>query len=72
VVRKKYLSWIWASRYSRRSSSSIALQKVRVCIVGAGPAGFYTAKYLMKELSNVQVHILDALPTPYGTYFEAE
>ncbi|OQR83777.1 NADPH:adrenodoxin oxidoreductase [Achlya hypogyna] len=38
----------------------------RVCIVGSGPAGFYTAKYLLKEHSGVHVDMLEALPTPYG------
>lgn len=40
---------------------------LRVAIVGAGPTGFYTAEWLQKEYgSNVQVDMLDRLPTPYG------
>ncbi|KDO30351.1 hypothetical protein SPRG_05062 [Saprolegnia parasitica CBS 223.65] len=38
----------------------------RVCIVGSGPAGFYTAKYLLKEHAGVHIDMLEALPTPYG------
>lgn len=37
-----------------------------VCIVGTGPGGFYTAKYLLKEKKDIRVDLLDALPTPYG------
>ncbi len=38
---------------------------LNVAIVGAGPAGFYTAEALAKR-ADVAVDILDALPTPYG------
>ena len=39
---------------------------VRVCVVGTGPAGFYTAKYLLKENAAVHVDMIDMLPTPFG------
>ncbi|KAG5191717.1 hypothetical protein JKP88DRAFT_259505 [Tribonema minus] len=43
---------------------------LRVCVVGSGPAGFYTTKYLLKEqgLSDrgITIDIVDRLPTPYG------
>lgn len=38
----------------------------RVAIVGAGPAGFYTAKYLLQDYSNSSVDVFDCLPTPFG------
>ena len=38
----------------------------RVCVVGTGPAGFYTAKYLLKAHPDVHVDMIDMLPTPYG------
>ena len=38
----------------------------RVCVVGSGPAGFYTAYKLLKQQKNVQVDMLEALPVPYG------
>lgn len=37
-----------------------------VAIVGTGPSGFYTAKYLIKEDPELRVDLLDALPTPFG------
>jgi ferredoxin--NADP+ reductase len=36
----------------------------RVAIVGAGPAGFYTADQLLAQ--GFEVDLLDLLPTPYG------
>jgi len=36
----------------------------RVAIVGAGPAGFYAAGFLLE--AGLAVDLLDALPTPYG------
>ncbi|XP_049877910.1 NADPH:adrenodoxin oxidoreductase, mitochondrial [Pectinophora gossypiella] len=38
----------------------------RVCIVGAGPAGFYAAMHLSKHLDNVNIDILEKLPVPFG------
>jgi adrenodoxin-NADP+ reductase len=37
-----------------------------VCIVGSGPAGFYTAQHLLKMTTNVCVDIVDKLPVPFG------
>jgi ferredoxin--NADP+ reductase len=40
---------------------------LRVAIVGAGPAGFYTAEHLLKQKQiKVEVDLFDRLPTPYG------
>ncbi|KAJ0393728.1 hypothetical protein P43SY_004929 [Pythium insidiosum] len=47
-------------------SAASARDRLRVCVVGAGPAGFYAAKYLLKEHEDVYVDMLEALPTPYG------
>ncbi|XP_006614199.1 NADPH:adrenodoxin oxidoreductase, mitochondrial isoform X3 [Apis dorsata] len=38
----------------------------RICIIGAGPAGFYTAQQLLKTINNVRVDLLEKLPVPYG------
>jgi ferredoxin--NADP+ reductase len=37
----------------------------RVAIIGAGPAGFYTAEHLLRQ-EGFEVDLYDALPTPYG------
>lgn len=59
--------------YNNFSRSAINLQNVqqatitkRICIVGAGPAGFYAAQYLLKQLSDCAVDILEKLPVPFG------
>jgi ferredoxin--NADP+ reductase len=38
---------------------------LHICIIGSGPAGYYTAEALAKE-EGVRVDIIDRLPTPYG------
>lgn len=38
----------------------------RVAIIGSGPAGFYTAKYLLRGADHVHVDVYDRLPTPFG------
>eukprot|EP00949_MAST-11_sp_MAST-11-sp1_P003917 g3917.t1 len=38
----------------------------RYAIVGSGPAGFYTAKYLLKEIPEARVDMIEKLPTPFG------
>ncbi|WP_191252113.1 FAD-dependent oxidoreductase [Kordiimonas sediminis] len=37
-----------------------------VAVIGAGPAGYYTAEALSGGDDDVKVDIIDALPTPYG------
>lgn len=37
-----------------------------VAIIGAGPAGYYTAEALTTKNNHVHVDIIDRLPTPYG------
>ena len=39
---------------------------ISVAIVGAGPAGFYTADALLRLDADVQVDIIERLPAPYG------
>ena len=39
---------------------------LRVAIIGSGPSGFYAAQALMKAEIEVQIDILERLPSPYG------
>ena len=40
---------------------------LRVAVIGAGPAGFYTAEHLFRQESlTVRVDLFDRLPTPFG------
>ncbi len=39
---------------------------LRVAVVGSGPAGFYTTKYLLKDHPGSTVDIFEALPVPFG------
>jgi ferredoxin--NADP+ reductase len=41
---------------------------LRVAVVGSGPSGVYTAQALVQQsrVPDVQVHVLDRLPCPYG------
>ncbi|CAG5910960.1 unnamed protein product [Menidia menidia] len=38
----------------------------KVCIVGSGPAGFYTAQHIIKARQDVEVDIYERLPVPFG------
>lgn len=38
----------------------------QVCIVGSGPAGFYTAQQILKSHPAAQVDMYEKLPTPFG------
>jgi len=48
------------------SSTTKNEQTLWVAIIGAGPAGYYTAEALTGSNENVHVDIIDRLPTPYG------
>jgi ferredoxin--NADP+ reductase len=47
-----------------------APKPLRVAIIGAGPSGFYAADYLLKESQkrglDIEIDLIEALPTPYG------
>uniref|UniRef100_W5N1B3 NADPH:adrenodoxin oxidoreductase, mitochondrial n=1 Tax=Lepisosteus oculatus TaxID=7918 RepID=W5N1B3_LEPOC len=49
-----------------RSVASTAAHQPKVCIVGSGPAGFYTAQHLLKNHQSLQVDIYEKLPVPFG------
>ncbi|XP_027916469.1 NADPH:adrenodoxin oxidoreductase, mitochondrial isoform X2 [Vigna unguiculata] len=55
-----------ATRWLCRSFSGISSNPLRVCVVGSGPAGFYTAEKMLKAHQQAQVDIIDRLPTPFG------
>ncbi|MGB0684238.1 MAG: FAD-dependent oxidoreductase [Magnetovibrionaceae bacterium] len=39
---------------------------LRVAIVGSGPAGFYTAEAIAAREADVQIDLIEKLPTPFG------
>lgn len=42
------------------------MSTLRVAVVGAGPAGFYTAQALLRRFPDALVDILEQLPVPFG------
>ncbi|XP_017106030.2 NADPH:adrenodoxin oxidoreductase, mitochondrial [Drosophila bipectinata] len=61
---------IWRRRLHTSSSRWQLFQTTtptkRICIVGAGPAGFYSAQQLLKKLDDCVVDVLEKLPVPFG------
>ncbi|CAL9027841.1 unnamed protein product [Prunus brigantina] len=55
-----------ARTWFSRTFSTVASHPLRVCVVGSGPAGFYTAEKMLKAHQEAQVDIIDRLPTPFG------
>ncbi|MBL4720082.1 MAG: FAD-dependent oxidoreductase [Alphaproteobacteria bacterium] len=39
---------------------------IRIAVIGSGPSGFYTADALLKSDADVEIDIIDKLPTPFG------
>lgn len=50
----------------RKTFSTTSTRIPQVCIVGAGPAGFYAAMHITKNLGAVNVDIYEKLPVPFG------
>ncbi|WWD20421.1 hypothetical protein CI109_104897 [Kwoniella shandongensis] len=57
----------------RLLSSSTSPPPLKLAIIGSGPSGFYTASRILSTLpadtpngQNVEVHMYERLPTPYG------
>lgn len=46
--------------------STAAAREIKTCIIGSGPAGFYSAQYILKHLPNAQVDMIEKLPVPFG------
>lgn len=38
----------------------------RVAIIGSGPAGFYTAQKIMRDVKGAKIDMYEQLPTPFG------
>ena len=52
---------------ARLSSAFRQQRQFHVAIVGSGPAGFYTTKFLFKHAGEkVKVDMFERLPTPFG------
>ncbi|KAB0802425.1 hypothetical protein PPYR_04611 [Photinus pyralis] len=49
----------------KRAFSTHAPKK-KVCVVGAGPAGFYAAQHLTKCTTPLEIDIYERLPVPFG------
>uniref|UniRef100_A0A6M2ERD6 NADPH:adrenodoxin oxidoreductase, mitochondrial n=1 Tax=Populus davidiana TaxID=266767 RepID=A0A6M2ERD6_9ROSI len=60
------LSLSLSRRRSSLSFSTLSSNPLRVCVVGTGPAGFYTAEKMLKAHQGAEVDIIDRLPTPFG------
>lgn len=64
--------WKWrklltfACRGSSQIYYSTSPKPIKTCIVGSGPAGFYSAQYILKHLPNSQVDLIEKLPVPFG------
>ncbi|KAF5827676.1 hypothetical protein DUNSADRAFT_255 [Dunaliella salina] len=57
----------WVCHLSTQALPSSSDQHLKFCIVGSGPAGFYTLDRLLKAFGNhIHVDVLDRLPTPFG------
>lgn len=38
----------------------------RICVIGAGPAGFYASQHILKTLPTARIDIIEKLPVPFG------
>nr|XP_057918083.1 NADPH:adrenodoxin oxidoreductase, mitochondrial isoform X2 [Doryrhamphus excisus] len=56
----------WISRYAAFGDAAYSSCRPKVCIVGSGPAGFYTAQHLIKARQDLEVDIYERLPVPFG------
>uniref|UniRef100_A0A0E0ND19 NADPH:adrenodoxin oxidoreductase, mitochondrial n=1 Tax=Oryza rufipogon TaxID=4529 RepID=A0A0E0ND19_ORYRU len=52
--------------FSSAAAAAPSREPLHVCVVGSGPAGFYTADKMLKGHEGAQVDIIDRLPTPFG------
>jgi hypothetical protein len=54
-------------RLAAYSTNAVSHERpLRMAVIGAGPAGFYTAYRLMHKIPGAKVDMLEALPVPFG------
>ncbi|XP_063075624.1 NADPH:adrenodoxin oxidoreductase, mitochondrial [Engraulis encrasicolus] len=76
LIQKSLLSFVKSTRtqtsstvgkvHAQRWFSEAPDPHTKVCIVGGGPAGFYTAQHVVKGRPDVQVDVYERLPVPFG------
>lgn len=54
------------SKLIKRFLASNKTATPKICIVGAGPAGFYSAQHLIKKINSAVIDIYEKLPVPFG------
>ncbi|XP_032097653.1 NADPH:adrenodoxin oxidoreductase, mitochondrial isoform X3 [Sapajus apella] len=65
-------AWPWTRPLSTGSTPSFRHQfstqekTPQICVVGSGPAGFYTAQHLLKQHPQAHVDIYEKQPVPFG------
>lgn len=60
-IRSRVLNFQMTHNFSTNQMNS-----PKVCVIGAGPAGFYASQYILKTISNAQIDIVEKLPVPFG------
>uniref|UniRef100_A0ACD5TPU1 Uncharacterized protein n=1 Tax=Avena sativa TaxID=4498 RepID=A0ACD5TPU1_AVESA len=63
---RRLMLFLRPTSFSTSASAASTREPLHVCVVGSGPAGFYTAEKMLKGHEGVQVDIIDRLPTPFG------
>ncbi|XP_071547272.1 NADPH:adrenodoxin oxidoreductase, mitochondrial isoform X2 [Panulirus ornatus] len=68
AIHRKMLSSGVRCFIARRLSTgtSAVTHFPKVCIIGSGPAGFYTAQQILKGHATAQVDMYEKLPVPFG------
>lgn len=62
----RHLRRLVLQKSCNRNLSTSSDNVPHVCIVGSGPAGFYTAQQILKGHPAAKVDILEKLPVPFG------
>ena len=62
-----YLDKVFFLRKSQRFRfATTNVKQPKICIIGSGPAGFYTAQFILKHHNEALVDIFEKLPVPFG------
>ncbi|KAM7343350.1 NADPH:adrenodoxin oxidoreductase, mitochondrial [Cochliomyia hominivorax] len=66
IIRQSYTTAPKLKYYLQQRNFSSVSKVPKICIVGAGPAGFYAAQYILKNLTDSTVDVIEKLPVPFG------
>jgi|SRR5271170_7463747 len=65
-ARRRFFPLLLSVRCQTNAANQPGAARPTVAIIGSGPAGFYTAQKIVRELHGTAIDMYERLPVPFG------